>query len=232
MPTYKKKVLTVGLSTAEFVQVAPWLDRQEFEVNRCPRSRGAIEIVSRQLIDALLVRYELPGDELESLLAAVRARSSPCRRSPLLLLSYPRNLAAANSYIGRGANRAMPLNGDHKTIQATLCSLMNVAPRKACRCIAQLEVRIGQERDWILCRTRNGSATGVLLETEQTIPTGTRVDFELTLPAVDRPVVGRGEVARHTHEGREPFTGMGLRFLSFADDSRSSYEAFLNGGAA
>ncbi|MEM7351716.1 MAG: PilZ domain-containing protein [Acidobacteriota bacterium] len=210
------------------MQVAPWLDRQEFQVDRFPSAEGAIEIVSRQLIDALLVRYELPDSDLESFLAAVRDRSSPCRRSPLLLLSHPKSLAAANSYIGRGANRAMPLNGDHKTIQATLCSLLNVAPRRACRCIAQLEVKIGQQRDWILCRTRDGSTSGMLLETDQKIPTGTRVDFELTLPAIDEPVVGRGEIARQTLEGREPFPGLGLRFLTFVGDSRRSYEAFLN----
>ena len=229
MARYKRRILTVGLSIGEFVQVAPWLDRNEFEVDRFPRVDGALDIVSRHLIDALLVRYELPGDDLESFLAAVRDRACPCRRSPLLLLTRPRNLAAANRHIGRGANRVMPLNGDHQTIQATLSSLLSVAPRKACRFIAQLETRIGRHRDWILCRTRNGSSSGVLVETDQRFPTGSRVDFEFTLPAIEKPVAGRGEIARHTLDGRDPVTGMGLHFLSFAADSRSTYEEFLDG---
>ena len=231
MPKRKQRVLAVGLSVEEFDLVGPCLDREEFDVDRFPSARGALELVSCQKVDVLLVRYSAARRELRSFLRAVRAKASPCRHSPLLLLADAQQLAAAEGHIGRGANRVVDLDGDREKIQATVASLLGVAPRKSLRFIAQLKIRVGKQSEWILCRTRNGSLTGVLLETDRLIPIGTRVEFEFTLPAVARPIVGCGEVTRHTLEGRDPVRGMGLRFLSFVGDSRRAFEEFLNGGA-
>ncbi len=227
MSHYKRKVLTVGLTVQEFVQVAPWLDRAEFEVDRLPSARGAHELVSRRLIDALLVRFDMPEGDLDEFIAAVRARASACRHSPLLLLANSKHRAEANSYIGRGANRVMTLNGDHQTMQATICSLLRVAPRQSCRFVAQLDAKIGCDHDWILCRTHNGSTTGVLLESEKRFPTGSKVNFEFMLPAIAQPVLGKAEITRQTFDGHDPVAGMGMRFLSFRGESRHTYEAFL-----
>lgn len=229
-PKRKQRVLTVGLSVEEFDLVAPCLDRDEFDVDRFPSTRGALELVTRQKVDVLLVRYTR-SRELEAFLRAVRARDSPCRRSPLLLLAGARQLAAAERHIGRGANRVVDLGGDAETIQSTVAGLLGVAPRKSLRFIAQLKIRVGKHNDWILCRTANGSTTGVLLETDRVLPIGTRIEFEFTLPAVAKPIVGRAEVTRHTLEGRDPVRGMGLRFLSFAGRSRRRYDEYLNSNA-
>ena len=67
----------------------------------------------------------------------------------------------------------------------------------------------------------------MLLATERRLPRGTRVDFELTLPTVDRPVTGQAEITRLTIPGRERVQGMGMRFLSFAGDSQEVYEEYL-----
>lgn len=229
MPSSKRRILTVGLSVEEFDLVAPCLDPDTFDVDRFPSARGALELIACHAVDVLLVRHPLPGIDIRSFLLAVRKAGSLCRRSPLLLLTLTRHLADAKSYIGRGANRMVALDGDRQALQATVTGLLDVAPRKACRCIAQLKVRVGREGGWILCRTRNCSASGVLLETDRRVPTGTGVDFELTLPAVERPIVGRGEVTRHTLADRDPVVGMGMRFLSFAGDSQRSFQKFLNG---
>ncbi len=229
MHSRKRRVLTVGLSVEEFDLVAPCLDVGVFDVDRFPSARGALELVACHTVDVLLVRHPLPDLDLEAFLGAVRDAGSPCRQSPLLLLTPGRQLADAESYLGRGANRVGAVDGESRTLQATVSELLDVAPRKPCRLIAQLRVRIGGDDEWILCRTCNGSASGMLLETDRRLPAGTQVDFELSVPTVDRPIAGRGLVTRHTLEGRDPVGGIAMRFLAFAGDSRRAYDSFLSG---
>lgn len=229
MPSRKRRILTIGLSVEEFDLVAPCLDPGNFDVDRFPSAHGALELIACHAVEVLLVRHPLPGMDLEPFLRAVRDPGSPSRRSPLLLLTPRRQLADAEGWVGRGANRVVAIDGDAQALQATVTDLLDVAPRKPCNFIAQLRIRTGHDDDWILCRTCNGSASGVLLETDRRVPPGTRVEFEFTLPSFDRPIVGRGEVTRHTLEGRDPVAGMGMRFLSFAGDSGRSFQEFLNG---
>ncbi len=225
--------MAVGLSVEELVQLAPGLDRQLFELDRFPSIRGAAELVTCQHFDVLLARYTRQEMKLLPFLRGVRSKSSPCRRSVLMLVvPRPQDLSAARSYIGRGVNRVIPLYNGEQDLQAMISNMLRVAPRIPCRVIAQLEIKYGSQRDWVLCRTRNGSKSGVLVETDRRIPTGTEVDFELTLPAVENPIVGRAEITRQTRTEREAIHGVGMRFLSFAGDSRPSYETFLSARAS
>lgn len=229
MQKSRVRVLTVGLSAEELVQIAPSFDRQHFELDRFPSLSGAAELVACQQVDVLLARYTRRGMKLLPFLRAVRAKESPCRHSLLLLVvPRPEDLTPASGYVGRGVNRIVPLHGNHQGLPAMISEMLRVAPRVPCQVIAQLGIRAGRQRDWVLCRTRNGSSSGLLVETERRIPTGTKVDFELSLPAMDQPVVGRAEVTRQTRAEREAIHGFGMRFLSFAGDSRSSYEAYLS----
>jgi hypothetical protein len=72
---------------------------------------------------------------------------------------------------------------------------------------------------------RNGSMSGVLIESTHKLPRGSLVDFEFKLNG--SAVRGQGEVVRHTTLERERVDGMGLRIISFADDSLETYQRFL-----
>lgn len=221
----KRQILTVGLSVEEYARIALVFESDSFEVDRFPGAQGAVELIARQRVEALLVRYPLPDMVLPPFLQTVR--HGPCRRSPVLLLADGGRCAEAQRYVGRGASRVLSLDTAPGVLHTTLAKLLDVAPRKSRHFIAQLKFKSGDGEDWILCRSENSSATGVLVATDRQLPRGTRVDFELTLPKVERPVVGRAEIARHTVSGRERVRGMGLRFLSFAGDSQEVYEEFL-----
>lgn len=182
----------MGLSVEEFTLVAPCLDRQKFDVDRFPGAQGAMELVARLPVEVLLISYPLPDMVLPPFLQAVR--KGPCRHSPLVLLAGGDSLNEAHRYIGRGANRVISLDSPKRELPATVSRLLNVAPRKTLRAFAQLRFKF-DDTNWIPCRPENLSAPGLLLETDQRPPRGTQVDFELILPAIERPVVGRAEVA-------------------------------------
>ncbi|MEM9555666.1 MAG: PilZ domain-containing protein [Acidobacteriota bacterium] len=223
----QRNVLAIGVTRDEFQAVVPFLDRDTFEVDRFPSASGALELVSRVPFEMLLVRYPLPDMPLDSFLDSVRDEESACLRSSLLLLTPESHDGEAKRYIGRGANRTISLEAGADAIQASISSLLNVAPRKAARFLARVEIKLGEASDMILCQTENLSATGMLIRTDKRYDLGTEIDFEFSLPNDVRPVRGIAEIVRHTMIGRDQVGGIGLRFLSFSGDSQRRFESYL-----
>jgi DNA-binding NarL/FixJ family response regulator len=227
MALKRRNVLAIGLTLDEFSRVGPFLERDDFEVDRFPSSAGALELTGQVAIEVLIVRYPLRDFELSELLREVRREDSPCRHSPVVLLAAAGQKSEAETYIGRGANRVIDIEAASSEIQATLSELLSVAPRKAARFLARLEIKLGDAKDMILCQTENFSLSGMLIKTDRRYEVGTRIDFEFSLPNDPRPIGGVAEVVRHTMIGRDAVGGIGMRFLSFAGDSQRRFEAFL-----
>ena len=221
-----RNILVVGVSPEEYARVAPFLDREGFDIDRFPGAAGAIDLLSAISFEAVIVRFPLHDMVIDSFLAAVRAKGSACRRSPLVLLAA---VAAqeAGAYIGHGANRVVHLEDTQHEIQRQVSSLLSVAPRKSARFVTRLEVKMGGAKDMTLCQTENISETGILVTTEKRYELGTKIHMELTLDGDSRAIVAVAEVVRHTLTGRDKVGGLGLRFLSFAGDSQRRFQAFL-----
>ncbi|MEM7584209.1 MAG: PilZ domain-containing protein [Acidobacteriota bacterium] len=223
----RRNVLVIGVDTEEFGRVAPFLARNAFDVDRFPSGSGALELVAHVEIEVLLVRYPLPDMDLGVFLQSVRQPDSRCHRSPILLIAEATESTEAESYIGRGANRTLVLDEAEETLQQAVSSLLDVAPRKAARFLARMEIKLGGAKDMILCQTENLSASGMLIRTDRRYDKGTRIDFEFSLPDDPRPIVGVAETMRHTLVGRDQVGGIGVRFLSFGGDSQRRFEAYL-----
>lgn len=217
----------IGVSPEEFARVAPFLARDAFDVDRFPSGSGALELTSAVAIEVLLVRYPLPDMDLGVFLQSVRQPGSQCQRSPIVLLAEAGEAGEAETYIGRGANRALDLEDAEETLQGTLSSLLDVAPRKAARFLARMEIKLGGAKDMILCQTENLSASGMLIRTERRYDKGTKIEFEFSLPNDPRPIAGVAEAMRHTMVGRDDVGGIGVRFLSFSGDSQRRFESYL-----
>ncbi|MEM8932251.1 MAG: PilZ domain-containing protein [Acidobacteriota bacterium] len=222
-----RNVLAIGVTTAEFDRLVPFLLRQSFDVDRFPRATGAADLISQVPFEMLLVRFPLPDMEVERFLTVVRRDGSPCLRSSVLILTDTDRELEAQRFVGLGANRTINLEASAAEIQESISSVLDVAPRKAARFLARLEVRIGDSKDMFLCQTENISATGMLIRTEQRYEVGTQLEFEFTLPGDPRPMRGVSEIVRHTRSGRDSVGGIGMRFLSFSGDSQRRFHTFL-----
>ena len=221
-----RNVLAVGVSPAEFDRMVPFLARESFDVDRFPSASGALELTSQVPFEMLLVRYPLPDMQLETFLHEVRRPESPCLRASLLILTTGSLEVEARRFIGMGANRTVNLEASAAEIQESVSSVLHVAPRKAARFLARLEIKIGGAKDMMICQTENLSASGMLIRTDQRYEKGTQVDFEFQLPNDSRPVRGKAEVVRHTKADRDSVGGIGMRFISFAGDSQHRFEQF------
>ena len=173
------------------------------------------------------MRYPLADMEMEEFLQEVRFGQAPNRRTPLLLLTEAGRVEEARSYIGKGANRVVPLTVTAEALQSEVSSLLEVAPRLGMRVMASLEIHLDEGKTLAVCQTENVSATGMLIRTLVGYPLGTRLDFEFNLPLETLPVKGEAEVVRHTLAGRESIKGVGVRFVSFEGDGQRRFEAYL-----
>lgn len=224
---FNRNVLAIGVSPAEFERFVPFLARESFEVDRFPSGVGALELITRVPFEMLLVRFPLPDMDLASFLSTVRQTGSPCHGASLILLTASSHERDAQRFIGQGANRSISLEASADTIQESVSSLLHVAPRKAARFLARMEIRIGGAKDMLLCQTENMSATGMLIRTDKRYEIGTQVEFEFSAAGDPRPLRGVAEVVRHTVLGRDRVGGIGMRFLSFAGDSQLRFERYI-----
>lgn len=219
----RRNVLVVGIAADTYQKIAPLLQREDFEVDRFPGATGALELLASVTFRALIVGYPLADTKTEAFLAAIRAPGSLSLRTPLVLVAEPAQLDAATALVGRGANRVVSLEESEQRLQREVSELLAVAPRAALREMLRLELRLGDERTLVLCQTHDVSSTGMLVRTERRFPLGTEIGFELTLSGDPRGVRGRAQVVRHTMSGRDPVSGMALRFLAFESDGLARF---------
>lgn len=225
----RRNILAIGVSADEFDRVAPFLGRDSFEVDRFPSAVGSFELTNKVPFEILLVRFPLPDMELYDFLQAVRRDESPNLKASIVLLAPQDKIKEAEAFIGRGANRVVEIEEADNTIQDSISSLLSVAPRKAARFMARMEIKLSDAEEMLVCQTENISSTGMLLRTDKRYETGTRIQFQFTLPHDQRPIVGLAEIVRHTMIGRDKVSGVGVRFLSFTGDSQRRFESFIDG---
>jgi CheY-like chemotaxis protein len=229
MTTSARNVLMIGVDSDTFAKIAPMLERATVEVDRFPRGRSSLELLSAVSFDALLVGFPLPDMEVEEFLAEIRKQDSLTRRTPLLLLTNEeREEEARRRFIGKGANRVVPVSTSAELLQSAVSGLLEVAPRVGARVMASLEVQLEEGKTLAMCQTENISSTGMLIRTYVGYPIGTRLSFEFALPTDGRPVRGEAEVVRHTYVDRERVRGVGARFLSFEGNGLRRFRDYLS----
>ena len=223
----RRSVLLVNADAELFDKIAPLLNRHALEVDRFPRARAALDLVSQVPVDVLIVGYPLPDVRTQELLDVVRRPESPCRQSPLLLLARAEELEEAKHFIGRGANEVIAVEESAERLQAAVSRLLAVAPRSSLRVMVRIVVNIGEGAALEMSQMENLSETGMLVRTGEVYPLGSRLSFEFPLGGQSQPIRGEGEVVRATTAGREAVRGIGIRFISLERDGLQRLQRFL-----
>jgi CheY-like chemotaxis protein len=208
------ELLLVGFEEAIRGRVLEGVTRFGHRVTEAEDSSAALQLASTGRYDALVVSHPLRAAPTAGFLRAVRDTESPCRASGLVLVAQERLCHDAETYIGHGANRVLPLDQLPRALPGVLQSLLRIPARSALRLPVRLEVAGHALLRRVLCETVNLSMHGALLRVPHTLGPGTDVRFELFLPGAP-PVFGEGRVVRQTAQGREPYPGIGVEFASF-----------------
>lgn len=223
----QNRALSCNLPAQVTGKIVPLLENAYFRIDTASEPREALKWMELHTYDVILMGHPLPDVSMEDLLSAARKEASPCRQTPILLIVFPGKDGDAEQYVGRGVNRVLKVNDDPQRFLTTILGLLHVEPRVRQRFLARLEVNAGKKALPAICQTENISTSGMLVQSKERFPVGTRIRFEFRLPADPVPVQGEGEVVRHTNHQKEEIVGMALKFIFFKGDSRERLKSYL-----
>jgi hypothetical protein len=221
--TTPRTALTVGVGSARVDAIRELLLEAGVLVYPEPSHQKALELVAWFPFSFIL--STLPAMKPIPFLKTIRETGILCRGAGLVLLVRDEQMQVAESYVGRGANRVIPLSGLAERLPAMISELSTVAERVSIRFPVQVELDMGLRTETWQCV--NISSTGMLVRTSEEIPKGSHLDLQFTVPGDDLPIRASAEVVRRTTFGREDFTGLGLRYVSFVGEGQHRLDLFL-----
>ena len=91
------RILAIG-DTDALAETRRVLSRAEFEMYRVPAALAAVRMVRRIPFDLMIVVHPLADTDFEGFHSEIRARSSPCRESQILVLAPQSRLAELDEF--------------------------------------------------------------------------------------------------------------------------------------
>jgi CheY-like chemotaxis protein len=217
-----KRVLAVGVSKEALNTVSRELQRDSYEVEMAPTARSALSLLAEIRFDLVVVAHPQPDLHLRRFITGLRADTSASKRAKLLILAtepghpdlhrlHERSveiISSGDSLIGDLAKQA--LSGD---------------PRVQMTVIVRLAADLPYGRSQRICQSENLSVSGMLVRSSDTLPVGTPIQVQFTLPGAESPLRLDAKVVRLTGPGEIP--GIALCFESVAARQQAELERFM-----
>lgn len=221
------KVLAAGVEKGAFERLAPVLQRDALRVDWVPTPEAGVTLAAAQRYDVVILDSDPTERSLERIVGEIRRGQSPSRNAAIMVLAKPDRVDAVRALKSRGVNRVMLVSDPPHIICDQMASLLEVAPRVSARVPMNLMTSLGDHGREMFCQTVNLSESGMLVRMESGPPPGSSVLFRLHLSDQSGSVIGRGEMIRRASKYKGGFDGIGVRFLSFAEDGEARLRRFL-----
>ena len=228
--TVPNQVVMTRTDESTFAKAKDAIGDSDIELQLAPWNDNTLELVQSTRFDVIVIGFPGPITALRRFVQCIRSPGSACQRSGVVLLSEPRHLDAAQTFVGIGVgiNRAITSAEMADRFVSTIKELSSVAPRAAVRAPTRVVLHLDQRPLRTFCQTENLSETGMLLRGFGHYPPGTTIDFEINIPGQSEPIRGRATIARTTNVSSERMEGVGARFEQFREDDRARLTDYLN----
>jgi hypothetical protein len=220
-------VLVAGVTQSSFGELAPVLDREKFTVVKVTSYEDAVMYARAAVVDLVVLGAVPTTMSLQDAIRSIRSASSASRKASLLVLAEPGTEDGARRLIGRGINRVMLTVDPPKLIALQVAELLEIQPRATLRLSTRMLVGVEDGFEEALGAVVNLSGSGLLLETDADLEPGQHVVISIDVHPLVEPVAAKAEVVRKADPERDGIEGIGVRFLSFAGDSRNRLQTIL-----
>lgn len=221
------QVLVTRVDDATYQRVAETLRQTRVDLHRVRWDSTTLELVQGTSFDVVIIGFPISREALKKFLDSARMKGAACRRAGLVLVTETPYSEAAQTLIGKGANRVV-LAGE---IESRLVNAVEELARPAPRVEVRLPARIHLFSDGrplrLMAQIDNISASGMLLRGVTQFPVGTAFEFEMVVPNEPKPIRGTAEITRATDPRRESVQGVGVRFVTFESSDRVRLEMFI-----
>jgi response regulator RpfG family c-di-GMP phosphodiesterase len=224
----RRNVLVVEVDADRFKAIAPMIDRKQFEVDRFPGAKGALELVSLVPFRAIILGFPMREVSLNDFLYTIKSSSSACRSSPIALITDDQHLQDANAYVKRGVNLVTSYEQAPKKVENQLCEMLGIKSRFDFRAMVTLNVTIESARkERFVAQTKDISASGMFVLSNRECPVGSTAFFEFALPNEPKPFCGEAKVVRVANPSGNRIEGMALQFTSFIRNTQERLQECL-----
>ena len=202
-----------------------FLKRSDVRVFTAGSSDEILRIHRKELVDLIVTPVDLPGTGFEQIAAVIRG--DVLTRAVRLVLVAPNSRSAieACSRCKPDAVVLRPLFPP--VLLARAQQLLNLDWRENYRVMLSVSVNSTTGNDAFFCRSRDISATGLLIETDKKLALGSRLTCSLSLPGGVR-IQATGEVVRSVAETGAGIHEYGVKFLQLSPGEKEYLENFID----
>ena len=143
----------------------------------------------------------------------------------LLLVCDRSNEEHATTCLDSGCNDVIYRPLERAELDAKIAKLTTIPSRRQMRTLTRVEVAVANKDRFILGRSLNVSATGMLIETDRVLPGEGPLRLQFYLPGESKPVDAVVEVLRSEFVGT--MARYGVRFLELTPEARAQIERYV-----
>ncbi|HEX9982402.1 MAG TPA: PilZ domain-containing protein [Thermoanaerobaculia bacterium] len=148
------------------------------------------------------------------------------KRTSLLLVCDREHAGEGDLCLSAGCNDVIYRPLQRAELDERVQRLTSIPVRRQLRTITKIEVSLEKNGRFILGRSVNISANGMLLEVDRVLPQDGPVRVHFYLPADAKPLVLDAEILRAEFSGA--MAKYGMRFLNALPDERERIERFVH----
>ncbi len=220
-----KKILIAQDISKVLQQKNSFLKRADIKVFTAASNDEALNIHREEHVHLIITQLDMPGMASEKFCSLVR--EDPELNAVSIIMICTNNSAEielssrcrANAVILRPINSAL--------ILAKAQQLLDIAWRETYRVLISLSVDGNSKETPFFCRSQNISISGMLIETDKTLPHGDRVICSFFLPDSIR-IQATGEVVRIPQQASGATVKQyGIKFAHLTSEARQALEAFV-----
>jgi hypothetical protein len=231
MTKVQRRVLVVPGDPARAAEllrlVMPPLVRFGCLTERAAEGYGATRVLEQIRFALVIVAAPIQEPPLKALVKSMRWKEAACRRTPLLVVSWPEGLWAAEEYLGRGVNRVIRHDSLDWVADGIIEELLAVEPRVRYSTFVKLQLPHAGRIESKMAQVDNLSTSGMLIRGPDHVQVGAPLPFEMPLSGDPTPIKGLAEVVRSTTREREGVTGFAARFVQIENDGALRLERFV-----
>lgn len=220
-----KKVLVAQELHALLKNENSVLNRADFSIFTAATNDELLKVHRAEQVHLIITQLDMPGMPTEQFCSAVREEAD--LRAVSLIMVCGNNPAAIEKSSRCRAN-AVLLRPVHPLLLVVKAQqLLEIASRDTYRVLLSATIEGRSREDSFFCRSRNISATGILIETDKTLTEGAHLSFSFFLPDA-KQVQASGKIVRTLAQTPgEKSNQYGLMFTGIAPEAKQRLMEFI-----
>ena len=220
-----KKILVAQELHALLKQENSLLDRADITVLAAASNDELLKVHRAEQVNLIITQLDMPGMPTETFCAAIR-KEEALRAVSLILVCA--NEPAAIERSSRCKANAVLLRPVHPLLLVVKAQqLLHIASRDTYRVLLSATIEGQSKNNSFFCRSRNISATGILIETDRPLDEGARLSLSFFLPDT-KQVQASGKIVRTLPPKKgEKDNQYGLMFTDIAPEARQLLMDFI-----